>query len=381
MEMPLFSCGRLNKYFLLPFITPIICGIVNTISLFIEYENNFRNFELEIYIHYTSYILAGLFYLIKFSKKEERENEVKPLKINRLKMFLILFGLSISFCLCNLTFIMDGGKGYFEFWFFFLIFAILFSKYILKENIFKHQVLSIIISFIGFFIIYIPIIIQIEKEKIYIYFFYIFSSLFYCIFIIGLKYLLNDYFLSSFLSSLIIGIICLLLYSIGLCFYSLYIYKDFSFLINLFNINNKIGIKLYIYYFIFIILDIFLKILTLSLINHFSPILYFITEIISPILTTLIQKIFLEKDKENFIFITPHIIGNVFQIIAILFYNEIIILNRCGLNENTNVFIKQRELEEKFGLMNDIKNLKENKDEVSFFELDNYKIKLRDDIL
>ena len=136
------------------------------------------------------------------------------------------------------------------------------------------------------------------------------------------------------------------MYSTGLCIYSLYISKNFSFLINSLNIENKILLKLYIYYFIIFILWIIFWVLNLSLICHFSPILYFITEIISPILVTIFQNFFFQKKNETIFFIILYIIGDVLQIIAILFYNEIIIINRCGLNENTTIYIKQRDIEE-----------------------------------
>ena len=125
-----------------------------------------------------------------------------------------------------------------------------------------------------------------------------------------------------------------------------------------------------------IIFCILYKGLNLSIISHFSPILFFITEIISPIIFSLI----FEVSENSFIYRVLYIIGFSLEIISILIYNEIIIVNKCDLNKNTAKYIKEREIEEQIDLINGIENEeKNNKDRDNYCEIGNYSFKLIDE--
>ena len=125
-----------------------------------------------------------------------------------------------------------------------------------------------------------------------------------------------------------------------------------------------------------IISSILFKALNLSIIFYFTPILLFISEIISPIIFSFTLKV----HKEKIIYIILYIIGYFLEIISILIYNEIVIVNKFGLNENTTKYIKEREIEEKIDLINGIENEeKNNKDTDSFCEIGNYSFNLIDE--
>ena len=76
MKKPLLTCGKLNKYFFLPFITPIICAAANSLILLIEYENNFVNYKIIFYIIYLSFFFLDLYILLNFQKKMKEKTKI-----------------------------------------------------------------------------------------------------------------------------------------------------------------------------------------------------------------------------------------------------------------------------------------------------------------
>ena len=162
---------------------------------------------------------------------------------------------------------------------------------------------------------------------------------------------------------------------IGNIIYDLYNFNKFS-------LKQKFDVfhgKMFIIYFLLIIfVSIILKVLTLLEVYYFSPILYFISESISPMLYFFYSKLYLET-KEQRIYIYIFIIfGSLFEIISILLYNEIIIINYFGLNKNTVKCIKEREIEEKTDVLYNFEE--EDKDDLNnsnlYLEISNYKFSL-----
>ena len=97
----------------------------------------------------------------------------------------------------------------------------LFSKFILKENLYKHQYLSLMISIIAWIILNIPICLKVKKEDILANFINLIHALIYSIFLVLIKYVNNKFFISPLQSSLIFGIISIILSLIGFIIYSL----------------------------------------------------------------------------------------------------------------------------------------------------------------
>ena len=108
-------------------------------------------------------------------------------------------------------------------------------------------------------------------------------------------------------------------------------------------------IEKYIYYFIlaFIFTAISQALLALVLL-YFSPLLLMVTHIISPFLNWIFSVI---NEGQELPDVVLYPIGYLIVVFASLIYNEIIILNFCGLNMETKKFIEQR-------LFNDITDLK-----------------------
>ena len=130
---------------------------------------------------------------------------------------------------------------------------------------------------------------------------------------------------------------------IGFLIYSFIENGDLSFIKNNFKFeyNNK---KLFVLYsLVTILLASILQLLTVLVIYYFTPTLYVISDIVSPTLTWLFLKLPKEDKKVNIIFYS---LGYIISIFASLLYNEIIIFNFCGLNENTKKYIEERQKEE-----------------------------------
>ena len=369
-----FSFTKMNKYYILPFITPLFCFTCNVLSGSMRAENKELNLFFFLILYSISDIIAGLIYFTHLSEnKNENLNSkiTKNEKKNKCKIFCIMIFMALL--ICSKCFFVNQNVALVLFLPFSLnlILSIIFSIFLLKINLYNHQILSIIISFIGFILILFSYL-EIFLEKFYI---YIIISLLNATFISTLKYSTTIYFISPFLCSFLYGIISFIMCVIGNIIYDLYNFNKFS-------LKQKFDVfhgKMFIIYFLLIIfVSIILKVLTLLEVYYFSPILYFISESISPMLYFFYSKLYLET-KEQRIYIYIFIIfGSLFEIISILLYNEIIIINYFGLNKNTVKCIKEREIEEKTDALYNFEE--EDKDDLNnsnlYLEISNYKFSL-----
>ena len=110
--------------------------------------------------------------------------------------------------------------------------------------------------------------------------------------------------------------------------------------------DNKL--KFYTLFIISFILFSTSQIFVYLVIFYISPIIFIMTDIIRQIVFWIIN-LFKEFDTISFIF---NILGYLIYILACLIINEIIILNFCGLSENTKVFIEKRQKKETKLLVN-----------------------------
>ena len=163
----IFGFAKLNKYFIIPFVCPIIsmaCNyLINEIIDVIGFEN--REFLLISYVEIT-YIGGGVVYFISWIRRKTEETRDKANiykdkersastityiynegpKVNKIKIFGIIFFISVIIALFTVCDIYAINYNIFEERLYFLFFTAIFSKIILKDNIFKHQILSLIIA-------------------------------------------------------------------------------------------------------------------------------------------------------------------------------------------------------------------------------------------
>ena len=90
-----------------------------------------------------------------------------------------------------------------------------------------------------------------------------------------------------------------------------------------------------------------LQILAILVIYYFSPTLFIVTDIISPLLSWIVVCI---QNGEKGINIVFNILGYFIVFFSSLIYNEIIICNFYGFNKNTKKCIEERQREESMSL-------------------------------
>ena len=367
----LFSFDTLNKYYLIPFLAPIFCCTTN---IFLKATYNKYNDEMELMIFFTIssemiYLCGGFLYFISFirTKTEETRNNaiedkkqvisnVKYIyndgsKKSKLKILLLLTFISFLLALTRIFALLKKERTTFDNRLYYLFFISILSKYILKNKIYKHQKLSLFIASIGLIILFIPILLEIEKRDILYNIIGVFSSIAYSLFLVIIKYLTHYYYMSPLLCILLVGIISIILSFLLFILFSFIKYKDLSFITDNLDFLNKIDNKFLIYFLFGLFFGSILQILTVYVIYYFSPILLTVTDSISPMLSWIIDLIRNEPMKNPYINISFNGTGYLIQLIAGLIYNEIIICNFCGLNEYTKKNLQERENQELISIL------------------------------
>jgi len=228
-----------------------------------------------------------------------------------------------------------------------IIYFLIFGNLILKNKLYKHHFLSLIIMFFNLIILIISFSAHYKSTTLkVIFYFAIYNCLFCLSYILGKKYL-NIFYIQPYDLMVKIGLISLIL---------LIIYDVFAFFF--FGENNThihgiiLGFKnnlflSFIFLFLFDILLYFITNLGIWLIIYYlTPFHLIISESFSEYLIIIYyainpgEKIFDTRDM--IIFFSVYIINIFFSLV----FNEIIILNFWSLNYNTSKYIKIREKDE-----------------------------------
>ena len=141
-------------------------------------------------------------------------------------MLFLLLGLMYAIDDLLFSFIFD--KLVFDEGLYYLFFIPLFSKIILKENIYKHQYFSLLIAIIGIIFIIIPICFKLSINDNAPNFLNFIKSINYPLILVIIKYMIEKYYLPPLKICLIIGIVTVIINVIGYTIYSLII-DDFSY--------------------------------------------------------------------------------------------------------------------------------------------------------
>lgn len=220
-----------------------------------------------------------------------------------------------------------------------LLFLVIFSVIFLKFTVYSHQIVSIIIIAICLLVFFINTviydhlgIIKILDEVIY----YTAIQGFYCLSNVLGKIYLNKYFDNIYIFLLYVGLISLIPVIIaGIVF----LFIDLGEKFQIFQQFKKINI---FYFFLDIFMTSLFQIGLWLTIYYFSPCHYIIFETIGSILDvtyTIIKDENYFKKNEQIFFVALYPI----ILFIVLVFNEIIILNFCGLNYNTKIEIMKRE--------------------------------------
>ena len=372
-----FSFAKINKYFIFPFISPIFIFIR---ELLLEYSKGktsgirkILQYEFNDGLMHSSCILFYIFiYFRTKTEKTKEENDYykkisnnnvysKKIRENKFKIFFIILTIAIGYNNYISSKMLLKGKTILEIRIYHVIFNTIFCKIILGYEIYRHQLLSLILILIGWVFISIPVFIKLTTDDIYYNVLFFFGAIFYPLYLVLLKYIIENYYISIYLDMFFIGVILLILSTVLTIINSTFVYSDFSDLINIFDsAYNKI-----LLFFAFFSGTI-VKFIFCVIIENFSPNIFVLTNVISSIITWIYNVGFKKKPDttSNIICLS---IGYFIILISCFIYNEIIILNFFNLNENTNFNIKERNVNDRL--------LSENFAEIELNDIGDYYLK------
>ena len=369
---PPFSFQKLNRYFLMPFFVPIICFTTKFFSEAMKLndreidikdvtEDNTHTFVFMYQIIQSiCLILGGLTYFISHQKAKRRkdsgsynvsytitkrsllrsssEGSIEMENKIDIKKNLIIIFMPILIISYNLGIAYGVGYPQLEKRVYFLFFITLINIFIFKKEIYRHQKLALLITAIGIIPIYVSFGLFLKTDEyniIYDVFLFI-GSFCYSVYLVLIKYLTTT---KRF------AVLRLLLYQGLLCFaYTIILYivislarkGDLTYLYNIFHCSETNYICVSFYYFkiiMYLILNTVLQALIFLVVYIFSPELFAISDIWSPLFSFIALCIQIKEDKWLKIFLT--VLGYLIIAVGAFIYNELIVCNFCKLNENT----------------------------------------------
>ena len=362
----LFSLNRMNKYYLLPFLVPLVCFSTKFFSEPMKMnDDNIKDVRdvtdenchtfvfLYQMINSTSLIFGGLLYFIsiirvKTDNKANIGNKKSEINLdevilyrkrpNRFLEILIIIFMSLIITMYNIL------KGYgtkhktLEKRLYFLFFFCLINVFLFKKPFYNHQKFALGIGFIGMALIFALFFIYL-KYDVYDYIYDVllfFGSFLYSLYLVLVKYMSDNKSYSPFLLLLLIGIFSTTFTVIGYIIFSYLDKGDFSYVTNILQCRDDMYVCFSHYYFdiiMYFLINALLQILIFLVCYYFSPEVFAISDIISPFLSFIV-KVF-EGSNSNVVNIIFNCLGYIIIIFASFIYNEIIVCNFCQLNENT----------------------------------------------
>ena len=330
----------------------VICYVIKSLDDYEKFlDQNILKSKKKIYNFYSSlisaifdrnfYIFSIIFYIIEQNKIKSNKNHKKESSINNvgrisfikgnnnaakyIKSIILIF---ICFLISIILYTIKISDFHFKLYFTSLSFAFLtlffFNFILLHKKIYKHHKLSlfVIVLFNIPLFIYYCFNVEIEREI-----FNIFYFIGYTIIFIIYQFIIEKYYMSVYFVFLIEGLINFIS-TIIILIIKIKNNIEFNLIFKYYIINN-------IFYFNF-------QLWNLLNIYYFSPIKCISADIFARALLILCFKIYSNKYDHWFEMLFD-IFLNPLNLVMIFIYDEIIILNFCGLNENIqeNIIIRQ----------------------------------------
>ena len=381
-----FSLNKMNKYYLLPFLVPIVCYCTKFCSDPLKNDrgkisnvNDVSNENLHTYvflyqmINSTSIIFSGLLYFISIIRRQtdnkanigtlsERSNSsdysfMAKKKPNRLLEYSIICFMSIIITLYNVLKGYGTGHKTLEKRLYFLFFFCLINIFLFKKPFYRHQKFALAIAFVGMVMIFALFFIYLNKSNYdYIYdVLLFFGSFLYSLYLVLVKYMSENKGYSPFLLLFLIGIISTAATVIGFLILSHVRLGNINYVSNIFHCRKDIFVcfgNLYDHIIGYFLINAVLQILIFLVCYYFSPEVFAISDIISPFLSCITN---IAKGKEKIVVkIVFDIIGYIIITIGSFIYNEIIVCNFWDLNKNTWKSIVKKANDDYLGRVTDV---------------------------
>ena len=407
----LFSFQKLNKYFLLPFFIPIICfstkffsETMKTDGGKIKIENvtsdNTHTFVfLYQIIQSICLILGGLLYFISVHKSKTRSDSDIDLILNDTssnsqdnslienikrkktlknhtkdnKKIIIIIFMPFLIIAYNLGIAYGVKHPQLEKRVYFLFFITLINVFIFKKQLFKHQKLALFITLIGVIPIYTAFGLYLNTKEYFIFYdiLLLIGSFCYSIYLVLIKYLTLNKQMPVFLLLLYQGILCFALTIIIYSIISMSIKGDFSYIYNIFYCNESNYLCIshnYLKIIFYFILNTALQALIFLVVYIFSPELFAISDIWSPLFSYI--SLWIQEKEHNGLKIFLYVLGYLIIALGAFIYNEIIVCNFYGFNKNTWKAIDQKAYDDLYG--------KDTRDSFGLFE--DYNVDIRESL-
>ena len=387
----LFSLQKMNKYFLMPFFIPIICFTTKFFSERMKTDGrridirkvtsddtNTFTFLYQI-IQSICLILGGLLYFIsliisrsqreilnssdgnddstnnskKMILKNVKTKKLSKKKNDNIKKVLLIIFMPLLLIIYNIGIAFGVEYPQLEKRVYFLLFFTLINIFFLKKKIYKHQKLSLIIIAIGAIPIYLAFFLHLDTDlynPLYDIFLLV-GSLCYSLYLVFIKYLTCDKGMSVLLLLLYQGLLCTAYTIIIFGVMSLINKGDFTYIYNIFHCTeiNYICISHYRFKIaMYFILNTALQTLLFLVIYHFSPELFAISDIFSPLFSYI--DLCIEGRETNGLKIFLTILGYLIMTVASFIYNEIVVLNFWGLDKDTWKSIDYKAYKDVYGI-------------------------------
>ena len=345
-ERKFISCAKINKYFFIPFLSPVFIFIRDVLLDHAHKKTKglrkILQYELYDGIMHSGCILLYVITYIRTGKERKIQNiylkqlSNKKTEHNKIKIILII--LTIGFSLNNYISSKMLFESYtvFEMRIYHVIFNAIFCRFILGYKVYKHQLLSILLILVGWILISIPIYHNFTANDIIVNLQFMVFGIFYPLYLALVKYIIENYYVSVYLYMFFIGVTLIIISIILNIINSLFIYSNCFDFINVFDFaSNKLLL------FFAIVSGTIVKFILCITLQNFSPNIFILTNIISTLMSWIYKLAYKRKIDETLNIICLSI-GYFIIFISCLIYNEIIILNFCGLGDNTNTNINKR---------------------------------------
>ena len=376
----LFSFGDYSKYHIFLFLVPLFHMMSEYVQRDIIIENEksrgenekvsefFRKYELSyLAIAFISKLFSGFLYIISIYLIYKEEFPYKLLKTKSIRIYhlnvnaknkckILLHIILISFLevLFKIESISTLKKKYLiDIKLGFTIFIPILSYIFLKFKYYRHHFVSTIIGLFGFIFIVLSLLFVEPKERVpfstqLIHFL---SSFPFSLSIIMIKYMFIHYFIGPFAFLFIDGLLCIVFSFIYIIIKFILILNDIELVLA--NLKNLFVIfkskKIFLLFICIIILTfIYLSLKSISL-YFFSPAVFVMTDILSPVFTWIIDFIYnMIKNREDIYFWYSIFksIGYIFLIFACIIFNEVIICHFWKLDYYTIKKIEERGIED-----------------------------------
>ena len=417
----LFSFQKMNKYFLMPFIIPITCFSTKFFSEAMKTDSgkidikdvtvdNTHTFVfLYQLIQSISLIIGGLFYFIELrhlkktkpkinvendiieqknnnnlinDTKAQRNNsdddinickEGKPEENKGFKIFfvkyknvILIVTMPVLVICYNLAIGYAVGYPQLEKRIYFLFFFTLINIILFKKQIYRHQKLALLITIIGAVFIYTAFVLSLNADIYNILYdvFLLLGSFLFSLYLVSFKYLTLNKSVSLFKLLLYLGILSFVYTIIIYIIISLKMKGDLTYISNIFHCdeNNYICVS---YYYVEVIMYILLNTFTYTLVYFvvyiFSPELFAIADIFSPLFSYIYKCI--DKKVENATAVVLTVLGYLIIAFGAFIYTEIIVCHFWRLSENTWKAIDKKATDESYGLYKNYSLMEKDYDE------------------